>query len=112
MRGKCLRGRSDHRGDFRVKVADLPLCVTTKGVTVETKREWETNGTRGRIGRTSPSMASASRMPTRYFLDLASPSKTTALLTGKNGSLLWACWLDVWLSSPIHRAMRGRALSP
>jgi uncharacterized DUF497 family protein len=29
---------------------------------------------------------------------LASRLKTTVLLTAKNGSSLWACWLGVWLS--------------
>jgi uncharacterized DUF497 family protein len=31
---------------------------------------------------------------------------------GEERLITWACWPGVWLSSPIHRAMRERASSP
>jgi len=58
------------------------------------KYEWDEAKNRTNVAKHGLSFG----MPSRYLQGLGSPSKTTVLLTAKNGSSLWACWLDVWLS--------------
>ena len=58
-----------------------------------------TNGTKAK-NRTNVAKhgLKLSRMPSEHLQGLASPSKTTVLITARNGSTLWDCWLGYWLS--------------
>ena len=58
------------------------------------KYEWDEAKNRTNVAKHGLSFEDAEQV----FAGPSSPSKTTVLLTAKNGSSLWACWLDVWLS--------------
>lgn len=58
------------------------------------KYEWDEAKNRTNVAKHGLSFEDAEQV----LQGLASPSKTIVLLTAKNGSSLWACWLGVWLS--------------